>query len=123
LDKEKHGAFNLQQRLSNNDASTNSINLTPEELKLQFESEVVKKSATWEVNEETLGLDFWLWQIDGESNLKVLDANESLVAEYNLKKHDSILLHPASLGSIRAEISGNSGHLLKVTQNPKRKQF
>lgn len=128
LDKEKHGAYDLKKRIDELSKQTSSISLTPDELNLQFEVEVVTKEASWIVDEAKVGVvDFWFWQIegDGESHVTVVDdsnGQQLVVQEYKLKRNDSVLIQPKSLGTIRAQII-NNGQLLKVTQDPNRKKL
>lgn len=120
LDKDKHGAFSLEERLraSPNDAS---VNLTPKELKMQSEIEVVKKQASWVIDQDNIGIDFWFWQLEGESTIKEQDDNGKIIREVNLKKSDCILIPTTKLGSISTDVRGDNAQLLKVCQNPKLK--
>lgn len=97
------------------------MNLTPKELNLQFEIEVVKKEASWSVDQDNLGIDFWFWQLEGDGTIRVKDDNREIIREINLKKNDCILIPTTKLGSISTDVRGDNAQLLKVCQNPKLK--
>lgn len=119
MDKQKHGAYNLNEKLLSSD-SNSRVDLTPKDMNLQFEIEVVKEGdANWRVEK---GLDFWFWQLEGQSRVRLADESGRVTREIELKRHDCVLV-PAQweAASISSQVHGDNGRLLKVSQNPKLK--
>lgn len=116
LDLEKHGPYNFDSKLKS-DAS-NKLDLTPNELKLQFEICVLRRGE--HVLDECFskGLDVWLWQLDGSSELN-LNLNNNSEQKFRLAEKDSLLASANSCSQLMLNVS--DGNLLVVTQDPKRK--
>ena len=114
IDKEKHGAYNLMEMISN--SKKKSLNLTPSELNLQFSVEILQEGEfKCEVNET---LDTWLWQLRGSSLLEIGDESSQL------SSHDSVLIPAGSCSQFGVKLNSEESEpslLMKVTQDPRRK--
>jgi hypothetical protein len=113
LSKDKHGAFNLNDRLSDK-----NVLLTPNDLQMQFNVEVLATGEHLVENFNEKNLDIWLWQLDGSSVVQSVDENQD---DYNLSDKDSLLIPQNYCKTIRINVQ--QGHLMKVSQDPKLKSL
>lgn len=116
LDLDKHGPYNFSSKIKLD--SSLKLDLTPDDLELQFKILVLRKGE--HVIEECFpkGLDVWLWQLEGSSQLK-LNLNNNSEQKIQLDKDDSFLALADSCSHLIVNV--NDGNILVVTQDPKRK--
>lgn len=111
LNESKHGPFNLKERLEEN--KSNCVNLTPTELWLQFEVEILKKGDHLFKNKSKFDNDFWLWQLNGSSVIKLNNEREIC-----LQQNESVLIPAQLCDEVLVKIEDETGQLFKVSQNP-----
>jgi 3-hydroxyanthranilate 3,4-dioxygenase len=113
INKSLHGPFNLTEKISENKQSR-SVNLTPSELNLQFNVEVLKEGKfDFELDGQ---LDTWFWSLNGECSIELatVEGKESL----HLHRFDSVLLPASKVQNISFRLEGTDCSVMKVTQNP-----
>ena len=113
--KELHGAFNLEEKINSTDG--NLVNLTPKQLNLQFEVAVLKKGSHIYTDSDSKSIDIWLFQLKGNSSVKV-DTNVETNETYKLQEKDSVIVPVGFYSSINIDIIDDESFVLKVTQNP-----
>ena len=113
IDRQKHGAYNLLNRIKSSSNDSNKIiNLTPNELNLQFNVTVFKKG---EHEIKSNGIDEWFWQLDGTSTLTISDSSST----FNLIKFDSIYVPADKFTTINIKLDSESSNLIRISQDPR----
>ncbi len=113
LAKAKHGAYSLDEMSKKNKL------LTPAELELQFSVEIFGEGAHRIEDFNRHSVDLWLWQLSGNSELRLISENEE---DYVLTEKDSLLINENYCNTIRIHVK-NGGYLMKVTQDPNLKSL
>ncbi|CAF0727084.1 unnamed protein product [Brachionus calyciflorus] len=118
LDLEKHGPYKFDDKIKSD--SSKILNLTPDELSLQFEILVLKTGE--HVLEDYLrnNLDVWLWQLSGTSQLSLKCLNNNSEEKIDLNLNDSVLVEHKNFSNMRINVQ-NDSQLLLITQNPNKK--
>ena len=123
IDRSLHGAFHLQERIKEAAVKKESvINLSPAELNLQFEVALYKRGTHVISNFSDDKIDVWLWQLTGNSSIKLKEHNENDLDTFHMEASDSLLV-PADFNCEKVQIliEDDESTVLKVTQNPKLK--
>lgn len=111
---DQHGPYNLMEKIKS--TSDNVLNLTPNEINLQFEVHVLTKGKHEFNSFEKNQLDVWVWQLQGSCSLG-LENNNSL----NLNEHDSILIKSSDFKEFSVSVQDENSKVLIISQNANKK--
>ena len=116
LDRNKHGAYNLRELIDRHVASVR-LNLTPAELKLQFDVEILKLGKfEFELAKD---LDMWLWQLDGQCQIELRGREDVLAQKLSLSMFDSLLVPANFCGRVCVIQEDSDSSLMRVLQHPR----
>jgi 3-hydroxyanthranilate 3,4-dioxygenase len=117
IDKCKHGAYSLLEKINSSPNEQNVLCLTPKELNLQFDVCILRKGTHKFVGVAS-HLNVWLWQLNGSATVKVKNQHSQMDEVYEFNLSDSLLIPPNYVDKLDIEIAENEGLMMKVVQDP-----
>jgi 3-hydroxyanthranilate 3,4-dioxygenase len=117
LDKCKHGAYNLMEKICSSSKVQNVECLTPKEMNLQFDVCILRKG-THRFASVASHLNVWLWQLKGSAQVRVKCQASNLSESYEFNSSDSLLIPVNYIDELDVEVFENDGLMMKVVQDP-----
>lgn len=115
LDRVKHGPYNLKDFIRTSPEGLNELDLSPPDIRLQFQVSVLKKGQHKAPPSSSGDLNCWLWQLSGSSRIVLENSQEAV----QLGTNDSVLINLADIQEIH--VDAEDAVLLRVVQDPTRK--